>query len=189
MLNTAYLSLGSNIEPELNIKMAVRLLACYTEVVAVSSVWETEPVGAVKQANYLNAAAIVRTPMQAEQLKERVLLAIEERLGRVRQPDKNAPRTIDIDIMLFNRQILDLGRRCVPDPELLTRPFVAIPLAEIAPAYIHPETKQTLEEIAASFSHSNGKMVLREAISRELTQFIHSIQSVDLALKAINTER
>ncbi|MFQ5613997.1 MAG: 2-amino-4-hydroxy-6-hydroxymethyldihydropteridine diphosphokinase, partial [Anaerolineae bacterium] len=140
MPNMAYLSLGSNIEPEDNLKRAIRLLANLTHLVAVSSVWETRPVGRSGQPNFLNAAAIIETELTAKRLKRSVLSLIERSLGRVRQADKYAPRPIDIDIILFNRQILELGSRHIPDPELLQRSFVAVPLAEIAPDYRHPET-------------------------------------------------
>ena len=189
MLNTAYLSLGSNIEPETNIKSAVELLARHTKLLAVSSVWETKPVGFTKQANFLNAAAIVQTKLPAQQLKERALRKIEKLLGRVRQANKNAPRSIDIDIMLFNRQIFTMGDRHIPDPEILERPFVALPLAEIAPDYVHPETGQTLKEIAESFNVSNEDMFLREDVSRVLAHFVQRSSSIFSHLNPINLER
>ncbi|MCB0191123.1 MAG: 2-amino-4-hydroxy-6-hydroxymethyldihydropteridine diphosphokinase [Anaerolineae bacterium] len=189
VLNTAYLSLGSNIEPETNIKSAVELLARHTKLLAVSSVWETKPVGFTKQANFLNAAAIVQTKLPAQQLKERALRKIEKLLGRVRQANKNAPRSIDIDIMLFNRQIFTMGDRHIPDPEILERPFVALPLAEIAPDYVHPETGQTLKEIAESFNVSNEDMFLREDVSRVLAHFVQRSSSIFSHLNPINLER
>lgn len=160
MFNTTYLSLGSNIDPEDNVKAAVRMLSRLTKLVAVSSVWETAPVGMVNQPPFLNAAIIVQTELTPQRLKSDVLEHIEQKLGRVRQADKNAPRPIDIDIVLFNRQILKMGQRRIPDAELLERPFVAIPMAEIAPDYEHPETGQTLREIARDFDVKPGEMRL-----------------------------
>lgn len=98
MPNTAYLSLGSNIEPEANLPAAVRLLAQMTRLTVVSRVWETTPVGLSGQANFLNAAVVVETDLPALALKHEVLEVIERQLGRVRQADKNAPRPIDLDI-------------------------------------------------------------------------------------------
>jgi 2-amino-4-hydroxy-6-hydroxymethyldihydropteridine diphosphokinase len=106
------------------------------------------PVGLTDQPNFLNAAVLLETPLPAQVLREQAIAEIETALGRVRTENKNAPRTIDIDIMLFNRDVLQVGQRHIPDPEILERPFVAIPLAEIAPDYIHPETGQTLQQIA-----------------------------------------
>jgi 7,8-dihydro-6-hydroxymethylpterin-pyrophosphokinase len=77
-----------------------------------------------------------------------VLYEIEQALGRVRSADKSAPRTIDLDITLFDDQVLELGQRHVPDPDLLRHPHIAVPMADLAPQYVHPETGQTLKEIA-----------------------------------------
>lgn len=156
--NRAYLSLGSNIGPEDNLPAAVRLLARFGSVLAVSTVWESQPFEAAGQANYLNAALLLETPLSARALRDTAIAAIEAELGRVRTADKNAPRTIDIDIMLFNREITRAGPRRIPDPELLERPFVAIPLAETDPGYVHPETGETLATIAARFDSDMAGM-------------------------------
>lgn len=166
--NTVYLSLGSNIAPEVNLPATVKLLAELTELLAVSSVWETRPVGFLAQANFLNAAAIVSTPLSAPQFQEQVIRVIEQQRQRVRERNKNGPRTIDLDIILFNRQILDLAHHHIPDPDLLQRPFVALPLAEIAPDYQHPETGQTLRDIAKAFIVDEEEMQLRPDVSQAL---------------------
>lgn len=152
--NLAYLSLGSNIDPERNLPAAVGLLGRYGRVLAVSAVYESLAEGWADQPNFLNAAALFSTPLSAEKLRAGPIAEIEAALGRVRTANKNAPRTIDIDIMLFNRDILELGPRHIPSPEILERPFVAVPLAELAPDYVHPETGETLATIAARFSHA-----------------------------------
>ena len=151
-VNLAYLALGSNLEPERHLREAVKQLAQYGQVRAVSTVWETEPVGFADQPNFLNAAALLATPLTAQALRAEAIPALEAALGRVRTANKYGPRTIDIDLVLFNREVLDLGHRHIPDPEIVTRPFVAIPLAEIAPDYVHPETGQTLRAVAASLA-------------------------------------
>ena len=79
--------------------------------------------------------------------------------------------------MFFNRQILTLGQRHIPDPEVLERPFVAIPLAEIAPNYKHPETGQSLRHIAGTLFDKSKDMHLRQDISRQLTQVAQSLTS------------
>lgn len=170
MTNIAYLSLGSNIDAETNLRAALELLAAQTRLLAVSSVWETRPVELAEQPNFLNAAAIVETELTAERLKREVLAAIEQRLGRVRQADKHALRPIDLDLMLFNREIFELGNRHIPDPEIVERPFVAIPLAEIAPDYKHPERGQTLSEIARNFEVKSEEMYVRPDVSQSLEQ-------------------
>lgn len=161
-LNQAFLSLGSNIEAEKNLPAAVGELAGYGRVRRVSRVWESPSAGDPLQPHYLNAALWLETSLSARELKETAIAAIEGRLGRVRNADRFAPRTIDIDIMLFNQERLQLGNRRIPDPEVLVRPFVAIPLAEIAPDYVHPETGETLATIAARFDPAAAGMRRRD---------------------------
>ncbi len=149
--NRVFISMGSNIDAEANLAAAVLRLEELDaiEVVATSRVYETAPVGTVDQPNFLNAALLIRTPLSAEDLKAGPLREVERGLGRVRTADKNAPRTIDLDIALYNYDVLDVCGRHVPDPDLLARAHIAVPLADLAPYYVHPETGETLEEIAA----------------------------------------
>ena len=142
-----FLTLGSNINAEHNLQVAVRRLASRFHLRAVSPVYETTPVGKTDQPNFLNAAASIETDLAAAELKQ-ALQAIEQELGRVRTDDKNAPRTIDLDISLFDAQVLDLEQRHIPDPDILRYPHIARPLADLAPQQRHPETGQTLQEIA-----------------------------------------
>jgi 2-amino-4-hydroxy-6-hydroxymethyldihydropteridine diphosphokinase len=162
--NQALLSLGSNIEPERNLPAAVRELARYGTVCKVSKVWESPPFGGPGQPDYLNASLLMETRLSARELKGTAIAAIEAKLGRVRGRDRFAPRPIDIDIMFFNRDRLQLGSRRIPDPEALERPFVAIPLAEIAPDYIHPETGEPLRAIAARFDAAAAGMRRRDDV-------------------------
>ena len=166
--NLAYLSLGSNIQPERHLPAAVARLTRFGRVRAVSSVWETRPLGLADQPNFLNACVLLETELSAQALRQEAIAAIEAELGRVRTADKNAPRTIDIDIMLFNHDILQVGRRRIPDPEVLERPFVAIPLAEIAPDYVHPDTGETLQNIARRFDPGASGMRQRNDVTLSL---------------------
>jgi 2-amino-4-hydroxy-6-hydroxymethyldihydropteridine diphosphokinase len=163
-LNEAYLSLGSNIDPEQNLPAAVRELARFGRVKRVSSVWESPPEGFADQPRFLNAALLLETRLSAAELKARAIASIEASLGRTRNANRNAPRTIDIDIMLFNRDTFRLGSRTIPDAEVLERPFVAIPLAEIAPDYRHPATCETLAAIAARFDPVRAGMTRRDDV-------------------------
>ena len=151
-MNTVFLSLGSNIQPELYLPTAVERLAALGEVAAVSSIYETLAVGDPTQPNFLNAAAILITPLSPDQLKQQ-LSAIERSLGRQRSANPNAARTIDLDIAFFNHDILLVGKRHIPDPDILAQPYLARPLAEVAPDFIHPETGQLLSAIAAQFRY------------------------------------
>jgi len=152
-----FLSLGSNIRPELHLKQAVEQLRSRCRVLAVSPVYETRPIGpdgapTAGQPNFLNAAVLIETDLDATTLKSRTLRPIEEELGRERQ-GKFAPRTIDLDIILFGSQVLDLDGRHIPDPNLLRHAHIARPLADLEPAFRHPEAGRTLAEIAAALPH------------------------------------
>jgi 2-amino-4-hydroxy-6-hydroxymethyldihydropteridine diphosphokinase len=153
-VNRIFVALGSNIDSEYHMPEAVRRLSLDCQLVAVSPVYETTPVGSAEQPNFLNAAALIETDLTATELKVRVLQVIEQELGRVRTEDKNAPRTIDLDIALVADQDLDAGSGVFGDPDVLRYAHVAVPLADIAPLRRHPATGQTLQEIAASLPAS-----------------------------------
>ena len=158
-MNRAYLSLGSNIAPEQNLPAAVRELQRYGRVVSVSKVWQTPPEGDVNQPDFLNAAVLLETEFSAEHVRQTMIPRVEQALARVRDAaNRNAPRTIDVDLSLFNSETLSTGGRTIPDPDVLTRAFVAVPLAELDPGYVHPETGRTLAEIAAELYQSCGPM-------------------------------
>lgn len=123
---TAYIGLGSNIEPEKNLPLAIRKLSERTEVASVSSAWRAPAVGKTAP-DFLNAAAKIQTKLSADDLKSNILRKIEAELGRVRGPDKFAPRTIDLDILIFDDAQVD--------EDLWRYAHLAIPLAEIYPEY------------------------------------------------------
>lgn len=164
-MNRAYLSLGSNIAAEKNLPAAVQLLREYGVVRAISSVWESPAHTGADPPNYFNAAVLLETQLSAPSLRHQAITHIETALGRVRIPQNpQAPRPIDIDIMLFNRDIISLGHRRIPDAEILERAFVALALAELDPEYAHPETGQTLSEIADGFSAANPLLKRRDDV-------------------------
>jgi 2-amino-4-hydroxy-6-hydroxymethyldihydropteridine diphosphokinase len=158
---TAYLSLGSNLDKEHNLPAAVGLLAAHGRVLAVSSVYETAPIGNPDDPSFFNAAVALETALQPAELKQQVLARIEQQLGRLRSADPNAPRTIDVDISLFDDAILDLGKRHIPDPEIVRFPHIAVPLADLAPDFRHPETGETLAQIADRVTAAAGQPLRR----------------------------
>ncbi len=148
-------SMGSNVDPERNLVEAVRRLAHEVEVVAASTVFESDAVGPAGTAGtppFHNAAVAVRSELSPAVLKYRVLRAVEAGLGRRRSADRNAPRPIDLDVGLYGDAILDCEPLAIviPDPEILSAAHVAVPLADVEPDRVHPETGQTLAEIAAA---------------------------------------
>jgi len=136
-VTTAFVGIGSNLgEPERQIAAALDQLAAEDgiELVAVSTLRETEPVGYLDQPSFLNGAAELETSLPARQLLER-LLAIEQRLGRVRgSGPRFGPRTIDLDLLLFGEEVIDEPGLTVPHPRLVERRFALEPLAELDPA-------------------------------------------------------
>ncbi len=148
------ISLGSNIDKELKLPAAVRLLAEAANVVAVSSVYETPAVGTQdRQSSYFNAAVLLETELSATALKDGLLSDIERRLARRRTADKFAPRTIDLDVTLFDCATFDYipadGRpRHIPDPDLARYAHIALPVADLLPHAAHPETGEPLRTIA-----------------------------------------
>lgn len=153
--NLACVSLGSNISPEENLRQALRRLRQYTTLLAWSPVYRSEPQGYAAQAHFLNMAAKIHTLRSPLTFKKEVIDRIEAELGRVRDPqNKNAPRTIDLDISLWNRETLEFGERPwkVPDEDLLHFAHIAVPLADIAADYRHPVADKTLAEIASALN-------------------------------------
>lgn len=135
----AYLSLGSNIRPEANLVVAIERLKRYGKIEKISSAWESESVGA-DGPNYLNACVLLATRLLRQELKTQALLPIEAELGRQRSADKFAPRTIDIDIVIFD------GQSC--DDKYWEQAFTVVPLAEIAPEYQNPLVQENITETA-----------------------------------------
>lgn len=143
----AYLGLGSNIDPAENLLKAAAALGCSLQVQAFSSVWETPPVGG-KGANFLNAVLSVYTPLALEALREQVLRPLEARMGRVRTADPNAPRPIDLDVLLYDGRVIE--------PEVWEQAYWAAPLAELLPELAHPESGETLAQVARRLGASTA---------------------------------
>jgi len=144
----AFIAVGSNIEPAENVRAAVRLLAARVRVEGISTVYQTEPLGRPEQESYYNCVVEVATDLGPRELKWSVLRPIEERLGRVRGEDRYAARTIDLDVIVYGEAAFEEEGLTLPDPEILRRPFLAVPLAELAPGLSLPGLGVTAEEAA-----------------------------------------
>lgn len=134
-----YLNIGSNIQPEINLPKTIDMLSEFGDVEAVSNAWESHSIGA-KGPNFLNASVLFSTPLNPGELKQKIIRFIEAALGRVRGNDRNAPRTIDIDIMMVDDEPYNLER--------WSNPFVVVPTSELAPELRHPIEHQKLSLVA-----------------------------------------
>lgn len=150
MTRDVFLGIGSNVGDRVNFLVnavqKLRLLPS-TEVVQCSSVYETEPVGIKEQRNFLNAALWLRTSLDVRDFHARVK-ALEKEIGR-HDGVRWGPREIDIDILLFADSIIAEKNLSVPHRDMLLRKFVLEPLAEIAPAVVHPSTHVSIVELLA----------------------------------------
>lgn len=138
-----YLNLGSNIQPETNLLKAVKLLSEYGEIQKISNVWESKSVGA-NGPNYLNACILFKTDFAKADLKKQVIRPVEAKLGRKRGENKYAPRTMDIDIVLFDDTPVNNN--------YWETAFVIIPLADLYPDFKNPITNEKVIETAARLS-------------------------------------
>jgi 2-amino-4-hydroxy-6-hydroxymethyldihydropteridine diphosphokinase len=136
----SFIGLGSNLgDREAYLRRALDQLGAdpALEVVAVSSLRETDPVGFVDQPRFLNGAAAVENDLSARELLER-LLAVEQLLGRRREGPRFGPRTIDLDLLLHGDEVVDEPGLTVPHPRLAERRFVLEPLYELDPGLVVP---------------------------------------------------
>ena len=148
MPEKAFIAIGSNIKPETYLRLSIARLAELGKLVALSRVYQSSAVGPTPQPEFLNAAALVTTPLPPLEIRRR-LRAIETSLGRVRNADRFAPRTIDLDLCLYGDLVLSTPELTIPSPEVPLRAYLAVTLAELAPDFPHPITGEALGVLAA----------------------------------------
>jgi 2-amino-4-hydroxy-6-hydroxymethyldihydropteridine diphosphokinase len=174
MAARAFVALGSNIDPDAHIQAAVLALAPHVQIVAVSNVYCTEAEERPEQPPFYNCVVEIRTEMPAWDLKFQVLRAIEEALDRRRTSDKFAPRTIDLDLILYDELVVDADGLILPDPDIVRRPFLALPLNELAPELTLPGTSLRIAEVASALPAHKMKSLpdytaqLRKALNKHI---------------------
>jgi 2-amino-4-hydroxy-6-hydroxymethyldihydropteridine diphosphokinase len=155
MRHLAYIGLGANLPspagtPAQTLAAAIDKLSTAGTVVARSSLYRTEPVDYTAQPVFVNAAVALETGLHPEALLD-FLLSTERQFGRDRSRDvPKGPRTLDLDLLLVDQQIVHTPQLTLPHPELARRRFVLEPLAEIAPALRHPVSGATMAELLAA---------------------------------------
>jgi 2-amino-4-hydroxy-6-hydroxymethyldihydropteridine diphosphokinase len=141
-----YLCLGSNLgDTKKNMAQALELLSEQVRVEELSSLYQTEPVGNKEQPDFLNAVCRGSTELKPLQLLE-FAKKIESSMGRLLEL-KDAPRTMDIDILLYNNKTMESPVLTIPHPRMAERAFVLVPLAEIEPELRYPATGKTVKEM------------------------------------------
>ena len=168
----AFVSIGSNLDPEHNLPRAIVRLRQLGRLRGISGVYQNAAIGDRLQPDYLNAAVLLEVDHPPEALRA-ALRSIEAELGRVRTSDKYAPRTIDLDLSLFGDQILRSPEFQIPDPGITRLPHLAIPLADLAPEYRHPELGETLAQIADRL-RAGSQLVPRADLSQEINRLLAS---------------
>ena len=154
-----YLGLGSNLgDREYNLRRAVSLLSRRASLIALSSVYETEPWGYASQPAFLNMACLLETSLSPQDLLE-LAQGVERDLGRV-PSFRYGPRVIDVDILLYGDEVIETPRLQVPHPRLWKRAFALTPLAEIAPGLAHPVLGASIAELLEGVAVSDKEGVV-----------------------------
>ncbi len=168
--HTAYIGIGANLEPARNVSAGLRRLAGSVRIEALSMFYETEPIGRPDQPKYYNGVCRAATGLEPRRLLNDVLHPIETAMGRVRTADRYAARPLDLDLLLWDDAVLDEADLRLPHPEILARPFVALPLLEIDPHLRLPGHKRPLAEEAGSLSRDEMRLLpdFSERLKEEL---------------------
>jgi 2-amino-4-hydroxy-6-hydroxymethyldihydropteridine diphosphokinase len=160
------IAFGANIDPLNNLYQGLTHLHRMVELEAISTVWRTQPLPDPKQQEsgddlggyYLNGAVLSRTRTDPFSLRA-ILKKIESDCHRVRSRNRYAPRSLDLDIAMMGEQVINGENLTLPAPDIVSRPFVVIPMAQLMPELIHPLENKSLATLAAGFLPISESMV------------------------------
>jgi 2-amino-4-hydroxy-6-hydroxymethyldihydropteridine diphosphokinase len=144
-----FIGVGSNVGPCFNVVVALLKLAHHLGIAGVSTFYWTAPADGGRRPDYLNGVVRASTDRPGRELKYGLLRAVEDELGRVRTADADASRTIDLDLLLCGDEVIRQPGLSVPDPDLYERPFIAHPVAELAPELVIPGSGTRIHDVAA----------------------------------------
>ncbi len=173
-MNDAYVFIGSNIGRGKNYLEALKRLRALGKLVAASPVYDTPALGDTDAPRFYNGAVWLKTEFAPHALRN-ALREIEHAMGRTRTADKNAPRVIDLDLVLYDEVILDDGELRLPDPHIYERPFMARALAHVNPDYVIPPDGPTLAELACRLRGNTADMPEVAQISEQAQALIHTL--------------
>jgi 2-amino-4-hydroxy-6-hydroxymethyldihydropteridine diphosphokinase len=168
-MKSTYLGLGTNLgERENNLKEAIAMIGeSIGRIVASSPVYETEPWGFKSESQFLNMVVQAETKLGPSGLLRSILM-IEANLGRLRDQKKYSSRTIDIDILMYDKQIINRASLVIPHPMLQERRFVLVPLCEIAPDVVHPVMKKTFVTLLRECKDTSKVVIYNNPLSAKL---------------------
>ena len=146
-----FVSVGSNVDPETNVRQAVRLLQRELGIRAISTFYRTPALKRPADPPFVNGVIEVGDAFGPLEVKKQ-LRQIEQALGRERTADRFAPRTVDLDLIIYGDEAMSSGELTLPHPDIVERPFVAIPLLELAPDLILPDSRRSLRSVVSSLA-------------------------------------
>jgi len=173
--NQAYIALGSNMGDRFEyLKKAIFLLNSHEEirVVNTSSIYETDPVGYTDQEQFLNMAVQVSTSLKPNELLDECL-KIEEQLGRKREV-RWGPRTLDLDILLYNQENIETEKLTIPHPRMSERAFVILPLLEMDPNLMLPTMEEPLDSCLQSIPDKEGVRIWKQKNGEDVFALIEN---------------
>ncbi len=178
----AVITFGSNYEAKSNLIKGLKALAQQVRILAVSPVYENPAIGENISSPYLNGACLVETNLSPLELQEQVLRPIEDELGRVRGKEGKAKCSLDLDLVLYDKEVLSTPNLQLPAPDILRYAYIAIPLGFLVPDWIHPITKQTMAQIGNQFCQQKTKFYHRIEVNAAIAANLYTPTQSNLKL-------
>ena len=169
-----YIGIGSNIDPEMNILAGLQALAQSVSITGLSTFYLSESLGSPGYPPFLNGVCAIETELAPGPLKFEVLRVVEASAGRIRMADKNAPRPLDLDILVYREISLNEPGLHIPDPDISERPFVYVPLLELSPNLKLPGMSLPLAEMV-DLECTGHEMASMNEFTQNIKRVIHSV--------------